>query len=169
MSLCRPTPEPRQRLGLTVELHNDVAAPLDPALLRQLARRVLAAEGRTGRYLLTVHVADDEALRQANWQQRGVDAPTDVLSFPLLPELQRQGDAFALPPGAPRHLGDVLISYERAVAQAAAYGHSVERELGYLLVHGILHVLGYDHEAEDERQQMREREEAVLAPLGLTR
>ena len=92
-----------------------------------------------------------------------------MLSFPLLDEFQTSDSGFALPPGEPRHLGDVLISYERARAQAAAYGHSVERELCYLLAHGVLHLLGYDHRRPKERRAMREREEAALRPLGLAR
>ena len=95
--------------------------------------------------------------------------PPSRLSFPLLPDLQPEAPEFVLPPDAPRHVGDVLISYERAVAQAAEYGHSVEREVCYLLAHGILHLLGHDHQEEAERARMREREEAALRPLGLTR
>lgn len=119
--------------------------------------------------LLTIQVLDDDGLRQANREQRGVDAATDVLSFPLLPELQPDQGAFALPPDAPRHLGDVLISAERAQAQAAEYGHGLERELAYLLAHGILHLLGYDHVRASERRRMRAREEAALGALGLAR
>jgi probable rRNA maturation factor len=74
-----------------------------------------------------------------------------------------------LPPDEPRLLGDVLISYERAVVQAGEYGHSLDRELCYLLVHGVLHVLGYDHLEDEERRQMRAREEAALGALGLIR
>jgi probable rRNA maturation factor len=154
---------------LRIELRNEVGAPLDPALLRKVARRVVAAEGLVGPHLLAVHLLDDAGLRAANREQRGVDAPTDVLSFPLLPEFQQGATEFALPPDAPRHIGDVLISYERATAQAAEYEHPVEREVSYLLAHGVLHLLGYDHVAEDERGAMRAKEEAALGPLGLSR
>jgi probable rRNA maturation factor len=145
-----------------------VRAPLPRGLLQRVARRVVAAERLTGRLVLGLHLLDDEALRTANRSQRGLDATTDVLSFPLLPELQPSGD-FVLPPDEPRHLGDVLISYPRARQQAAEYGHSVEREICYLLAHGILHLLGYDHQEEAERLIMRQHEEAALAPLGLGR
>jgi probable rRNA maturation factor len=95
-----------------------------------------------------------------------VDAPTDVLSFgddgPATP--------FVGQPDAPRYLGDIAISYERVLAQAADYGHSVSRELAYLAVHGALHLLGYDHErGPDGAAAMRAREEAVMAALGLGR
>lgn len=161
--------EGRRRLGLRIELRNPVRAPIEAALPRTVARRVVAAEGLVGPHLLAVHLLDDDRLRAANRAQRGVDAPTDVLSFPLLPELQPGGTEFALPPAAPRHLGDVLISYERALAQAAEYGHTVEREVCYLLTHGILHLLGYDHVDEAERLVMRAKEEAALGALGLAR
>ena len=161
-------PEPR-RASLRLELRNEVGAPVDRGLLREVARRAVAPEGLSGPHLLAIHLLDDDGLRAANRARRGVDAPTDVLSFPLLPRLQPGEPEFALPPDAPQHLGDVLISYERAVAQAAEYGHPVERELCYLLVHGILHLLGYDHAAEDERRLMPQKEEAAAEPLGLTR
>ena len=164
------TSEPgRPRLRLRIELRDEVGAPVEPRLLRRVARRVVAAEGLVGSHLLAIHLLDDAGLRAANREQRGLDAPTDVLSFPLRPELQRANGAFALPPGAPQHLGDVLISCERAAAQAAEYGHGVDRELCYLLAHGVLHLLGHDHVEEEERRAMRRREEAALGPLGLTR
>ena len=161
--------EAAARLALRIDLQNSVAAPVEPALLRKVARRVVAAERLTGSHLLAIHLLDDEQLRAANRDQRGVDAATDVLSFPLLPELQPGATEFALPPDAPRHIGDVLISYQRAVAQAAEYGHRPEREVCYLLAHGVLHLLGYDHQREDEQRVMRQKEEAALGPLGLSR
>ena len=94
-----------------------------------------------------------------------IDRPTDVLSFALADGT----DEFALPPGVPRELGDVVVSYPRAVAQAEEYGHSVERELAYLVVHGVLHILGHDHELPAEQAAMRAREEAALALVGLAR
>ena len=160
---------PRRRPSLRLELRNAVRAPIDRSLLREVARHAVAPEGLEGPHLLAVHLLADDGLRAANRAQRGIDAPTDVLSFPLLPRLQQGEQRFALPPDAPRHLGDVLISYERAIVQAAEYGHPVERELCYLLVHGILHLLGYDHVLEADRELMRQKEEAVLGPLGLTR
>lgn len=88
-----------------------------------------------------------------------------MLSFPLVDD----SGSFALPPGLPRELGDVIVSYPRAVAQAEEYGHPVERELTYLIVHGVLHILGHDHEQPGEQAVMREREEAAMAAVGLTR
>jgi probable rRNA maturation factor len=109
-----------------------------------------------------VVVTDDATVRDLNQRYLGVDEPTDVLSFGL----GEKGDApFALPPGEAPSLGEVIISYPTAVRQAEEQGHSVEAEVAHLLVHGILHLLGYDHvEAEDERI-MRRREREILADL----
>jgi len=144
-----------------------VARPFRSALravwLRRIARHVLAAEGADPTELGVV-VADDATVRELNRRYLGVDEATDVLSFGL----GEKGDApFALPPGEPASLGEVIIAYPTAVRQAEEQGHSVEAEVAHLLVHGILHLLGYDHmEAEDERV-MRRREREILTGLDL--
>ncbi len=92
---------------------------------------------------------------------RQVDSPTDVLAFPAA-----EGNDFVLPPELPPYLGDVIISYPTALAQAEAQGHPVEQELTLLIVHGCLHLLGYDHETEEERQQMWARQEALCTQLA---
>jgi probable rRNA maturation factor len=164
------SPDGRRRSSaLKLQLRNPVQAPVNRALLRKLAERVVTAEGLSGPSVVGVHLLDDAALRQANRDQRGLDQPTDVLAFPLLDQLQRREANFVLPPREPQHLGDVLISVERARAQAAAYGHSLEREVCFLLAHGVLHLLGHDHVDEEQRLVMRLREEAVLEQLGLRR
>lgn len=128
--------------------------------LGRIARHVLVAEGVEGQAGLGVVITDDATVRELNRRYRGVDEPTDVLSFGLGEEDQ---GAFALPPGEAATLGEVIISYPTAVRQAGEEGHSVQAEVAHLLVHGVLHLLGYDHlEAEDERI-MREREQEILA------
>ena len=117
-------------------------------------------------YTITLHLVSDDTIRGLNDEHRGKDMHTDVLSFPLH---DPNGMRFILPPNQPANLGDVVVSYPRAVEQAHDFGHSVDRELGYLVAHGVLHVLGYDHEADDDRRRMRQREEEALAPLGFTR
>lgn len=108
---------------------------------------------------VSVSFVNDAAIRALNHQYRGQDEPTDVLSFP-------QDD---LPPGLPPILGDIVISLDRAVEQAAEYGHELKREVLYLAIHGFLHLIGYDHQTEAERAVMRDREEKVLAGLCLGR
>jgi probable rRNA maturation factor len=119
-----------------------------------------------GAYTLNVHFVDDDEIRALNAEHRGKDTHTDVLSFPLH---DPNGMRFVLPPGVPANLGDVVVSLPRAEEQAHDFGHSVERELAYLVAHGVLHLLGHDHEVESDRRRMRQLEEAALAPLGLTR
>ena len=116
---------------------------------------------------------DDEGIHQINLEQREIDRPTDVLSFPMFNYVPGQppvDDSDADPATDLTPLGDMVISLERAKAQAEEYGHPVERELSYLAVHSVLHLLGYDHMDEGpQKAQMRAREEAILGALGITR
>ncbi len=116
---------------------------------------------------------DNEEIRTLNREQRGMDRATDVLSFPMLEltpgEATAPGPEETDPETGRVYLGDIVISTERAQEQAEEYGHSLQRELAFLTIHSLLHLLGYDHMEEEERKQMRSREEAVLSALGLTR
>jgi rRNA maturation RNase YbeY len=123
--------------------------------LAALCRRTLAAE-RAPPAELSVVVTDDATVRALNRRYRHRDAPTDVLSFSL------DGDGFVLPARQLRQLGEVVISYPTAARQARAEGHTVHDELAHLLVHGVLHLLGYDHQRPRETQRMHAREEALL-------
>lgn len=131
-------------------------------LIRAMVRRTLETENLDGQYQLSVTVVDDARSRELNATHRGIDSATDVLSFPLVTD---DGASFVLPPGEATHLGDIVISFHRAIEQARDYGHSPKREIGYLAVHGTLHLLGYDHEDDEDRMLMRTREEEVLADL----
>lgn len=117
---------------------------------------------------------DETEIRRLNAETRGIDKVTDVLSYPTL-DLQRgapirgKEHAYDIDENGNLLIGSVVVCRERAEEQAQEYGHSMERELHYLLVHGVMHCLGYDHMQEDEKAQMREREEAVLTRLGITR
>ena len=115
---------------------------------------------------LSLLLTDDAGIAALNREHRGVDAPTDVLSFPQFDHL-----AAAAPPaaGLPLMLGDIVVSMPRAAEQARRYGHARSREFGFLLVHGLLHLLGYDHETADDAAAMEARQEAVLQSLGLHR
>lgn len=142
------------------------------AFIRKVIRTALAAEGMALPCEVDVLVTSDEGIHQINLDMRQVDAATDVLSFPefeLRPgELPGEEDA---DPGTGLiPLGDMVISMEHVTAQAKEYGHSNRRELGYLVVHSVLHLLGYDHLDEGpQKAQMRSREEAILAELGISR
>jgi probable rRNA maturation factor len=128
---------------------------------------------------------DDQAIHELNKQYRGIDKPTDVLSFAMSetgedeieihyddaaedepdiePGMANKEDSFIEP------LGDIIISVQRAIAQAEDYGHSVERELGFLFVHGFLHLIGYDHQSEEDEKSMFAKQEDILQKAGLER
>lgn len=103
-------------------------------------------------------IEDDSKIQELNRQFRGIDAPTDVLSFAT-----SESDIFtAIAPEMPVYLGDVVISYPQAEEQAQNAGHSTEEELGLLVVHGVLHLLGYDHDTEEKKAQMWAKQESIL-------
>ena len=154
------------RLDVEFSVEEGLPGTWDQARIEALVRTVVSRELPQGAYALALHLVSDETIRRLNLEHRGKDAVTDVLSFPLAGPNEPR---FVLPPDVPVSLGDVVVSYRRAVAQAQEFGHSVERELAYLVAHGALHVLGFDHEQEDERRRMRQREEEALAPHGFTR
>lgn len=157
-------PEPPLRLTLTVE--PAVQAAVDPAWLSRIALTTAAVTGFDDEAEVALMLAGDETLRRLNRTYRGLDQPTDVLSFG---QMEPSAAPFVSPPDTTLHLGDIIISYPRAVAQAAVCGHSRERELAYLLVHGLLHLLGYDHADERDYAHMRNAEERILERLGLGR
>lgn len=110
-------------------------------------------------------LVDDRRIHELNREYRGVDRPTDVLSFALQEETEDEPDLEF----EDDMLGDIVISVPRAREQALEYGHSFEREIVYLAVHGTLHLLGYDHEDDEDKQKMRAKEEEIMTVLGLKR
>ncbi len=142
------------------------------AFIRRAVRTVLAAEGVDFPCEVDVLVTGDEEIRELNREARQVDKATDVLSFPAfdLEPGELPGPEDADPGTGLVPLGDMMISLEHVAAQAKEYGHSNRRELAYLTVHSVLHLLGYDHMDEGPmKRRMREREEDILAELGITR
>ncbi len=116
---------------------------------------------------VSVVLADNSYIHELNLQYRGVDRPTDVLSFAIAESAAE--DLPQMPEDAPELLGDIFISVEKAREQAAEYGHSFERELCYLAVHGLLHLLGFDHQTPEDTARMRQNEEAILDQYALGR
>jgi probable rRNA maturation factor len=135
-------------------------ANVDEGSLRRVAAEALSQEGVEQGTELSLIITDDEAIRELNRRFRGVDALTDVLAFGAGAE-----EHFVIAPESPPYLGDVAISYERALAQAEELGHTIGEELKLLVIHGILHLLGYDHQEEADARKMREREEESLAKV----
>ncbi len=140
--------------------------------VKRVILTALAAQGMNLPCEINVLLTDDAGIQALNKRMRGIDQATDVLSFPMfdIPEGYLPSALCSDPDTGLIALGDMCISLERARAQAAEFGHSLEREVSYLTVHSVLHLLGYDHTDEGVRKaRMREREEAILAELGLTR
>lgn len=138
-----------------------------PTGLRMLVRRccnaVLRMENFQGAAEVSVTFANNEQIHELNKMHRNVDAPTDVLSFPM-----GEDGKYDIDPAAnAKILGDIVISMEKAVEQAERFGHTLQREVGYLTAHSMLHLLGYDHEEPLEKVHMREKEELVMTQLGL--
>jgi probable rRNA maturation factor len=135
-------------------------------LIRRCCHAALLSEGIDAPAEVSVSFVNNAQIRELNAKYRNIDRETDVLSFPQMErsdfEHAEQPDTYVM--------GDIVISMEKAVAQAAMYGHSIEREIAFLTVHSMFHLLGYDHEGGGLKAvQMREKEENVLLKLGLSR
>ncbi len=158
----------------------DIDTQIDPSLLSLMqtaADCTLAMEGVKRPCAVSVRLCDDEAIHAINREYRGVDRATDVLSFPMVsyPAGVTAGRADRLLRQALDDelnacmLGDLIISVPHVLAQAEEYGHSPQREAAYLLVHGICHLMGYDHMEEEDKRRMRAMEEKILSAVGLER
>jgi probable rRNA maturation factor len=150
---------PEEEIEVSVE--KEFWGVVDEGWARRIAQTVLKAEGVVPPYEVSLVFTDSETVQKLNRDYRGVDEPTDVLAFCML--LKKEADSsFALPPDGVTRLGEVIISYPQAVEQAKEQGHSTENELALLVIHGILHLLGYDHEEPEEEAEMRTREKELL-------
>lgn len=149
-------------------INNQLDSELDPGLermIRELLAEAARLEGVPEEAEVSLTLVDDEEIRRLNRNFRGIDAPTDVLSFALQekvpgePEIRgEEGELL---------LGDIFISLDTARRQAKACGHSLEREIGVLVVHGFLHLLGYDHDTPEAEEIMFRRQEELLSKVGL--
>jgi probable rRNA maturation factor len=151
-------------MHVDLQVEESFAPNLDPAWLEQavavtleVVRPVITAE------TVTIVISDDEWVQQLNLEYRGIDAPTDVLSFentpdPDFPEMGQE---------ASDHLGDIIIAYPVAEAQALAAGHSTQAEVMLLVVHGLLHLLGFDHDTATRKAHMWATQQQVMTALGL--
>ena len=116
-------------------------------------------------YEVSITLVDNDTIAALNREYRGVDAATDVLSFAMM-----EGEEFLdFNEDDEAIMGDIIISMEKVLEQAKEYGHSIEREFAFLVVHGTLHLLGYTHDGQQDTKRMRQREEEILEGLGLTR
>ena len=164
---------------MTVTIENETGRdfPFDlEEVLRLVITEALKHEACPYETEVNVVITDNAGIRVINREYRGIDAATDVLSFPMaeypapadFSELSQDPDLFE-PDSGELILGDIMISAERAEEQAEEYGHSLKREMAFLTAHSMLHLMGYDHMSDDERVVMEERQEEILQALGITR
>lgn len=134
---------------------------LKTAWLKKVIRRVLEAELVSAKSEVSLVITGDERVHLLNKQYLEEDRPTDVLSFPMNEQTGNQVEFVDIPDGK-HHLGDVIISYPQAIKQAEEHRHSVNREIAILLIHGILHLLGYDHDILERKKVMNGKETDIL-------
>lgn len=167
-----PGGEAPGRVAINIAVPRGWGRRISAKLVQSVVERAFELEGWSGAASIDVLMVSDDEMREVNATRRGIDEATDVLSFPLVelkPGAGLTQDFFVLPPDATLHVGDVVLSVDRIEPQAREAGHSLERELAYLTVHGVLHILGYEHDTEPDRRKMRKREEEVLSGLGIRR
>ena len=144
---------------------------------KEVAKKAIAILGLPCPVDVSLSIVTEEEIRQLNAEQRQIDKVTDVLSFPMLyfsepmeEEAFHQSEITAVDPETGNlFLGDVVLCFERAKEQAEEYGHSVEREVAFLIVHSLLHLVGYDHMEEEEEKEMFSRQDEILNELKITR
>ena len=142
------------------------------ALVERVVDKVLAYEECEEDYEVSISFVDNSEMRSLNNEYRGIDKETDVLSFPMVEFIEEEleeEDENAEYIDEEIALGDIVISMERALEQSEDYGHSFNRELAFLIVHGMLHLLGYDHEDEASEKEMFEKQETILKEMNLIR
>lgn len=145
-------------------------------VLGQVMEQALLYEHCPYQAEVSLFITDNGEIQNLNRETRNMDKPTDVLSFPMN-EFESPGDFSALensidafnPETGELVLGDIVISYEKAIEQAGLYGHSIKREMSFLTAHSMLHLMGYDHMNEGDREEMEKRQEEILEILGITR
>lgn len=148
--------------------YDDIEKIEEEALIKTVVKTVLKEEGIIQDLEVYITLTHNDNIQKINAEHRNIDKPTDVLSFPMferdeIPNLKENNEAIET------MLGDIIVSVEKVREQAEEYGHSFKRELAYLVTHGMLHLLGYDHMIEEEKVVMRKREEEILAILDIQR
>ncbi len=154
-------------MEINVLIDESIAGCPGPEWFREVTRRVLAIQGIDDDVELGLLVTTLDRIQELNRSYRQIDRPTDVLAF-AMDSGKKPGEeplSFVTPPDGLRHLGEIVLSCSQAAAQAREQSHSVERELEILLVHGVLHLLGYDHVEPEQERLMKAREAEILAAL----
>ena len=165
---------------MTFEIENEVEIPFDfdyKKVIQDVILQSLDYENCPYEAEVNVLLTGNDEIHEINLEQRQIDRPTDVLSFPMVDyytpadfsHLEDGGDIYFHPETGELMLGDIIISVDKVLEQAEAYGHSQTRELAFLVAHSMLHLMGYDHMDEEERIDMERRQEEILNQLGIQR
>ena len=152
-----------QDISISIQLQ--AGHPLKEEWLQSIVRKVLETESVSSPVEMGLVIAGAELVQQLNRDYRGKDEPTDVLAFSMLPQTTEAKSSFVIPPDGVNHLGEVVISYPQAATQAAELKHTLEQEIALLIIHGALHLLGYDHEQPEQEKQMRVKENEIMEAL----
>jgi probable rRNA maturation factor len=152
-------------MEINVLIDEGVKVPLGVDWLGSVARQVLIAQNTGSAVELGLFITSQERMQQLNRSYRGRDEPTDVLAFANMEEIEAASPPFVTPPDGVQHLGEVIISYPQAVMQSEEHQHPVEQEIALLIIHGVLHLLGYDHDEPEQERLMRARETEILSSI----
>jgi len=164
-------------MTIDIEYETDIKLDLDyEKIIREVVLAALDYEECPYEAMVNVVLTDNASIHEVNMQTRQIDRPTDVLSFPMneypapadFSEIEEDVDAFD-PDSGELLLGDIMISVEKVMEQAASYGHSEKRELAFLVAHSMLHLMGYDHVEDEERIEMERRQSEILDSIGYVR
>ena len=148
-------------MKLSIQIDKQFDGYVKRRWLRTIVSKTLATAKATSKVQLDLLITDENTIHTLNKTYRNIDRPTDVLAFALTQE-SSEGSPFVSPPNEPPHLGEVIVSYPAAIRQADEHGHSIEQELAILVIHGVLHLLGSDHEKSADEVKMRALEEKAL-------
>jgi probable rRNA maturation factor len=153
------------KMEINVLIDEHLGTSLELSWLEGIARQVLVAQGIGADVELGLFIATQERVQQLNRDYLGRDEPTDVLAFSAREEVGADVPPFVQPPDGILHLGEVIISYPQAAVQAEEHRHSIKKELAILIIHGVLHLLGYEHDKPELERQMRAREKELLSHI----
>lgn len=152
-------------MEISILIEEGLEVDLDVEWLQMMMEKTLIAERWPSNAEISLVITGQERIQELNRDFRGLDQPTDVLSFSLADQKDEVSAPFIGPPDGVLHLGEVIISYPQALIQARERGHSIKEEMAVLIVHGVLHILGYDHENPEMEPAMQAREKEILESL----
>ena len=151
-------------IEINVIIDGDFEECPEVSWLQSVVEQALLAQGVSSNAELGLVLTNQERVQELNRSYRGVDKPTDVLAFYMTSAAE---ETFVAPPDGVLHLGEVIISYPQAIMQAKEHQHSLKKELAILIIHGVLHLLGYDHDKPEPERRMRYREKEILSQIAV--